>query len=292
MALSISPAYQLHSQTTDSLDTFLKLVQEETKKDVNDFLSLYTRTDKEATRCQDSQRDLSKELEDALQERNIVKVWKLIVRANQEGVPETLENLNEVCRTIANKEDMRDNMCCLKYIYLYLEKQLTTLLKHMISWFKLACDEDNIEEETEIRSEKEQTWIKILSNPLYISLEWLWRNNPKSQSKKGIRRKESKLADIIEAALDDAYLLEKIASYEHHYSRDEYMDRAKEYETFAADIVEQISASDLTQLHKIMVIKGEGSRSLSTEPKDFIQSLSLLKMAANKQRKLVRTVRL
>ena len=85
----------------------------------------------------------------------------------------------------------------------------------MLCWIS-QCVEDDLEEEAEMRSEKERTWIKILSNPLYISLEWLWRNNPNSQYKIGIRRKESKFADIIEAALDDAYLLEKIASYEHY----------------------------------------------------------------------------
>ena len=86
--------------------------------------------------------------------------------------------------------------------------------------------------------------------------------------------------------MDDAYLLEKIASYEHYYSRDEYKHRAEEYETFAADIVEQVDTSDFNQLHEIMDIEGNGSL-LSKAPANFNQSLSLLKLAADKQRKRV-----
>ncbi|KAJ7377774.1 hypothetical protein OS493_026341 [Desmophyllum pertusum] len=95
------------------------------------------------------------------------------------------------------------------------------------------------------------------------------------------REKESKFEDVIEAALDDAYLLEKIALYEHHYSRDEYTRRALECEKFAADVVE---GSNLGQLHEIMDIKGNGCLLLE-KPKDFNQSLSLLKLAADKERK-------
>ena len=155
-----------------------------------------------------------------------------------------------------------------------------------ISWIS-QCDEDDIEEEeTEMRLEKEQKWIKIFSNPLYISLEWLWRNNSKSQYKKGIRRKESKFTDIIEATLDDAYLVRKIASYDKHYSREEYKQRAKDYEKFAKDIVDEIDPSNLNQLHEIMDIKGTGCL-LMKKPCNFNESLSLLKMAADKKRKRV-----
>ena len=137
------------------------------------------------------------------------------------------------------------------------------------------CNVDEFgETKTEMRSEEERRWIEILSNPLYISLEWLWRNNPNSQYiyDKGERGKESKSTDIIEAALGDAYLLEKITSF-----RDEYKGRAEEYETFAADIVEQVHTSELNQLHEIMDINGNGSL-LKKKPADFNQSLSLLKL--------------
>ena len=140
-----------------------------------------------------------------------------------------------------------------------------------------------------MRNQKERIWIDILTNPLYISLEWLWRNNPNSQYKKGIRRKESKFTDIIEAVLDDAYILEKLASYERHYkyySRDDYRQRAMKYEKFAIDVVEQASISELKQLHEIMDIKGNGSL-LKKKPENFHQSLGLLRIAVDKQRKSV-----
>ncbi|KAJ7377783.1 hypothetical protein OS493_026350 [Desmophyllum pertusum] len=194
---------------------------------------------------------------------------------------ETLENLTETCRTIAENENNKEEGCNFKCT-LDLKKLCTTLMSS-ICWI-FQCNEEDIEVETEMRSEKEQTWIKLLSNPLYIGLEWLWRNNPNSQYKKGIRRKESKFEDVIEAVLDDAYLLEKIVSYEHHYSRDEYKHRALEYEKFAADIMEQINTPDLKQLHEIMDIEGNGSL-LKKKPDNFNQSISLLKMAADKQRK-------
>ena len=96
---------------------------------------------------------------------------------------------------------------------------------------------------------------------------------------------ESKLADVIEAALHDAHLLEKIALFEHHFSRDEYTRRAEVYETFATDVV---AGSSLEQLHVIMDIDGTGCL-LQERPKEFNQSLSLLKIAADKERKKVCT---
>ena len=48
----------------------------------------------------------------------------------------------------------------------------------------------------------------------------------------------TKREGVIEGALHDANLLEKIALYEHHYSRDEYTRRAEAYEKFAIDVVE------------------------------------------------------
>ena len=98
-------------------------------------------------------------------------------------------------------------------------------------------------------------------------------------------KKESKLKDVIEAALDDAFLLEKMASYENPFSHDKYMDRAEECEKFAIDIVEQVNGNkDL--LYNVMDIDGEGAL-VKKESNDFIRSLSLLKMAANIERKLV-----
>ena len=149
-----------------------------------------------------------------------------------------------------------------------------------------CCDDE--QPPVEFQNQEEQEWIKILTNPLYISLEWLWRNNGNSETaitaaRDEKRAKESKLQDVIEAALHDAHLLEKIALYEHNYSRDEYTKRAEEYEKFAADVVEE---SNLQQLHVIMDVEGTGCL-LQERPEDFNHSLSLLKIAADKQRKRV-----
>jgi len=66
------------------------------------------------------------------------------------------------------------------------------------------CNEDELKDTaTEMRSEEERRWIEILSNPLYISLEWLWRIIPIPRT-----RKEDVKKGMIEATLSDAYLLE------------------------------------------------------------------------------------
>ena len=128
--------------------------------------------------------------------------------------------------------------------------------------------------------QEEHQWINILSDPLYIGLNWLWRNNPNGSNQQGTTRE-----DVIEGALHDANLLEKIALYEHHYSRDEYTRRAEAYEKFAIDVVE---GSTWDQLLEIMDDKGTGCLK-KKKPGDFNQSLSLLKTAADKERKLVCT---
>lgn len=122
-------------------------------------------------------------------------------------------------------------------------------------------------------SEKDRLNLDIQSNPLCLSLEWLWRHE------------ESEKGSIIEAALDNAFLLEKMASYKNHFSHDKYMDRAEKCEKFAIDIVEQVN-DDKELLHKVMDIDGKGAL-VNKESNDFIPSLSLLKMAADKERKMV-----
>ena len=287
MADEVSLA-DVHLQTSDTFDRFLQIVQEGTKEEAHIFLLGLMQT---AENANDSRNSPLKQLEDALEDINAVQVWKLIVKINEDENNQTLENLNEVCRIIVEKENNKENESHVKCSWdcKKLCKTLKNLLYYTLSWIT-QCDEGlgDLEEEAEMQSEKEWRWIEILSNPLYISLEWLWRNNPNSHYKTEglLRRKESKFADIIEAALDDAYLLEKITSYEHYYSRDEYKRRAEEYETFAADIVQQVDTSDLNQLHEIMDIKGNGSL-LNQTPANFNQSLSLLKLAADKQRKRV-----
>ena len=273
------------AKTSDTFEEFLNRVQTETKEQVDNFLLPLIST---AENERDSQNELSKQLEDALAQSDVVEVWKLIATINDTDSNKTLENINEVCTAIAERENNKENGCHFKCSW-DCKKIYETIKNSICIFFKFMspCDLDDIGgTKTEMRSEEERRWIEILSNPLYISLEWFWRNNPNSQYKEGIRRKESKFANIIEAALDDSYLLEKIASYEHYYSRDEHKRRAEEYETFAADIVGQVDTSDLNQLYEIMDIEGSGYL-LNKTPANFNQSLGLLKLAADKKRKRV-----
>ena len=176
----------------------------------------------------------------------------------------------------------------------------------------------------------ELAWVKILSNPLYIGLEWLWRNKPRSPS---YIRKESKevkftnvvihqetdgtplvnvassnhsinsgneiknrteddeknkrkFEDVVEAALFDAYLLVRRSSYESHLTRDEYLKCATECEKFAADVVGQANCFEPNELDQIMDFEGKGAL-LKKTPKEFIHSLSLLKIATDKKREKV-----
>lgn len=275
MAQELSLVNQDPKTSADTMQVFLELVQTGTKEEVHNFLSTLIRT---AENERDSQNEPSKQLEVALAQRDVVEVWRRIAEINE------TRTLDHFCTAIADRENNNENGCHFKCSWNC--KKIGEAIKNSICYM-FECIVDELEEtKTEMRSEEERRWIEILSNPLYISLEWLWRNNPNSQYDKGARSKESKSTDIIEAALDDAYLLEKIASYEHYYSRDEKKHRAEDYETFAADIVAQVNTSDLNQLHEIMDIKGNGSL-LSKTPANFNQSLSLLKLAADKQRKRV-----
>ena len=333
MAQEVSLANQ-GAKTSDTIGKFLNLVQTGTKDEVDRFLQLLPLT-RTAENERDSQNKLSKQLEDALAQSDVVEVWKLIAKINEidSKLNETDSNLNETDsdKTRSNKTDKKKtNLKILENIIADREnnnEKIGETIRNSICYI-FECNAEELEEtKTEegqrMRSEEERTWIEILSNPLYISLEWLWRNNPKSHYEKAVGRKESKFADIIEAALDDACLLEKIASYEHYYSRDEYKRRAEECETFAADIVGQGDTSDLTQLHEIMDIEGngplalredtnpetedsnqpretmdiEGNDTMRKDPKtktkrktktqNFNESLSLLKLAVDKQRKRV-----
>ena len=281
------------AKTSDTFEEFLNQVQTGTKELVDNFLLPLIKT---AENGRDSQNELSKRLEDALAQSDVIEVWKLIAKINETDSNKTLENINEVCTAIAERENNKENGYRFNRFKCSWNIDCRKICETIMKFIRNCCkcvrtctcnvDEFGGPANTEMRSEEERRWIEILSNPLYISLEWLWRNNPNSQYKKGIRPKESKFADIIKGALDDAYLLTKIASYEHYYSRDEYKRRAEEYETFAADIVEQVDTSDLNQLHEIMDIEGNGSL-LNKTPANFRQSLSLLKLAADKKRKKV-----
>ena len=276
----------LDKRNSDTFDRFLEIIKVGTKEEMDTFLLCLFTTRNNENKYSDSQTDPSEKLRHALNDDNLVDAWKFMVETNERELSQTLENLTEVCSVITKKEGCTEDGCHLKCKW--DSQKVCEITRNSICWI-FNCDEGDLGEETELRSEKERRWIDILSNPLYISLEWLWRNNPNSQYKKGISRNESKSTDIIEAALDDAFLLEKIGSYERHYkyySRDDYRQRAMAFENFAIDVVEQVPTSELNQLHEIMDIKGNGSL-LKKKPENFHQSLGLLRIAAEKQRRSV-----
>ena len=332
MAQQVSLADQ-GIKTNATIERFLELVQTETKEKVDEFLLPLIRT---AENGRNSQNKPLEQLQEALAQSDVVEVWKLIVKINETDGKKTDSNetnsneinsnetdgkKNDSKKTNSKKTDRNESDsnetnskktlediikfserknndedgCHFKCSW-YCKKIGQTIMSAICDMFN--CNEDEPKDTaTEMPSEEDRRWIEVFSNPLYISLEWLWRKNPNSHYKtKGLlRRKESKLEDIIEAALDDAYLLEKFASHEHVYSRDEYKRRAEEFETFAADIVQQVGTSDLNQLHEILDIKGDGPLGKKkeeeveeeTKTKVFNQSLGLLKVAADKRRKRV-----
>ena len=228
-----------------NFDSFLQKVWEGT-------LDLDGDGEQEAT-----ERSYRQKLSDALEEGDAYKVWKLLTNEEFKNIPH-LKDLNEVSKSVADREEVKD------WLYRFISYEFKNLL------------ENNGKED--LPSEEDRLNLDIQSNPLCLSLEWLWRNNSKvSQSP---QHEESEKGSIIEAALDNAFLLEKMASYKNHFSHDKYMDRAEKCEKFAIDIVEQVNDD------KVMDIDGEGAL-VNKESNDFIPSLSLLKMAADKERKMV-----
>ena len=225
-----------------NFDSFLQKVWEGT-------LDLDGDGEQEAT-----ERSYRQKLSDALEEGDAYKVWKLLTNEEFKNIPH-LKDLNEVSKSVADREEVKD------WLYRFISYEFKNLL------------ENNGKEN--LPSEEDRLNLDIQSNPLCLSLEWLWRSNPKSP-----QHEESEKGSIIEAALDNAFLLEKMASYKNHFSHDKYMDRAEKCEKFAIDIVEQVNDD------KVMDIDGEGAL-VNKESNDFIPSLSLLKMAADKERKMV-----
>ena len=233
----------------------------------------HTLNSDEAVKQEETKGSCCKKLYDAIEEGDPQEVCELLKSEKFENLPH-LKDLNKVSKSIADTEGKKDCFC--KFICSELKNFCENLKKNLLK--------NNGEED--LPSEEDRVNLEIQSNPLFLSLKWLWRNNPQSpQHKESEKGKESKLKDVIEAALDDAFLLEKMASYENPFSHDKYMDRAEECEKFAIDIVEQVNGNK-ELLHKVMDIDGEGAL-VNKKSDNFICSLSLLKMAANKERKMV-----
>ena len=312
MASNLPSDYEQDIEDGKLLDEFLEKVQSGVKDDVEAFLSSYIGTDKKkeinpnATLC--------KQLIDALDEGNIILVWRLIVKMEEEPEHKTIGTLSAKFKDGRGKkmeeENVKDNGFSFESIIPCGEKLITE------------------EEKENLKDNYEQACIKILSNPLYIGLEWLWRNKPHSPSNIRKESKEVKSMDVVphqetddtplvpvrsgnhstnngdenknrteeddkkrrkfegvvEAALFDARLLVKRSFYKHDLNRDEYLKCATECEIFAADVVDQ--ADRFKELVRIMDFEGKGAL-LKKTSKEFIHSLSLLKIATDKKQKKV-----
>ena len=98
-------------KTSDTFEEFLNRVQTGTKERVDNFLLPPIKTAEDG---RDSQNELSKQLQDALAQSDVIEVWKLIAKINEADSNKTLENINEVCKAIAEREDSKDNGCRFK----------------------------------------------------------------------------------------------------------------------------------------------------------------------------------
>ena len=312
----------LDTQETDVSDTFLKLIRQEAKKDVEDEV--------------ESSKAWEDRLEVALQKNDVVLVWRLIADFREKNDKKILDNLSNDCRTIAREENAKEDNNIISITRWKMSEtwnKVCQLCKYFKEWICCKSTEDNIEDTTTAQNEEERRWILILSNPLYITLEWLWeidsntRNQPNANGtsemeadekeekpnepnankksdekadekanetsemkadKQRIKSKETTLSGIIEASLRDSLLLEKIAAYKYHqYSRDDYMNCARDLEKLAVDIVAKIGPSQLKPLHLIMDLEGTGCLLNEKKPDNFMPSVSLVRFGVEKQRKLV-----
>ena len=136
----------------------------------------------------------------------------------------------------------------------------------------------------------------VVHNPrMVVEIDSNTRNQPNANGtsemeadKQRIKRKETTFSGIIEASLRDSLLLEKIAAYKYHqYSRDDYMNCARDLEKLAVDIVAKIGPSQLKPLHLIMDLEGTGCLLNEKKPDNFMPSVSLVRFGVEKQRKLV-----
>ena len=246
------------------------------------------------------------QLLESLRKKNPHEVLAVIVREKEENA-KTLRTLNNECSAVAQRQEQRrhlireeDCLCCsIKKI----PKRILACIKNCCwGWCSQCCTD--YQQPTEDQIEEENQWIEILSNPLYISLEWLWRTyskagkiestfvengiNPQEGliteytcAKYAEKEKENENQDVIATALCNSHLLEMIGGDDQY--KDEYQRRANQIEEFAIAVV---GGSTRDQLLDIMDKNGNGCLKQKA-PKKFSQSLSLLKIAAVEERKKV-----
>ena len=255
--------------------------------------------------------NLENQLLRALGENNASNCWELLKR-NHDTVRSEYKKFQDDCNEANKKEQQREgrfhcdcrnccpkmfNFCwdCCTKMFNFCWDCCTKMFNFCRNKCKCSCcsnSEPQGSEKKGINDETKLNWIKILSNPLFIGLEWLWRTKSNCQCKfceedrKLVGKEKKKKEDVIESSLHDAYLLDETSSLKHYNSRDVYRESAEAYETFAAGVLEKASQNELYQ---IMDIKGEGCllKNNPNQHRSFIQSLSLLKSAVNKGRKKV-----
>ena len=246
------------------------------------------------------------QLLEALRKENPHEVLAVIVRGNEEKA-KTLRTLNDECKAVAQRQKREED--CLSCSIKKIPKRILACIKKCCWGCYSQCCTD-YQQPMEDQIEEEKHWIEILSNPLYISLEWLWRIHSKSgtvvttlegngnmpqevlimEQREAFtcakyaeeeKEKENENQDVVATALRDSHLLEMIAGNDQH--KDEYQRRANQIEEFAIAVV---GGSTRDQLIDIMDRRGNGCLKQKA-PKKFSQSLGLLKIAAVEERKKV-----
>ena len=252
--------------------------------------------------------DNRRQLLELLKNGDLSEIWQYIAKADDRM---TIMNL-PVCHIVVKYEAKQRKKECNCTVFCSCLKRLGMQIRRCICC-KSKCFKNS---EAQRLDNYSRRWLEILSNPLYIGVEWLWRSHHSSStSEKPNRNQQSQSQemmecqdeDVIKAALHNAYILQELAKYEHHYSRKEYKELASRCEQFAADLIEECDQDEEScgaaaravdnELHEIMDIEGKGpllSRSCNDEnhlgiskPVLYDQSLSLLKYAADKGRKTV-----
>ncbi|PFX26205.1 short transient receptor potential channel 4-like isoform X1 [Stylophora pistillata] len=231
--------------------------------------------DQDKVRERNSEDKLADDLLEALEKNDASEVWDLV----ETNHPiKTLKVMYRVSKDIAKKVRNRAKSC--NFHCEPPEKSSCIGDTYSPSGVHSVNETQQKEEERKDEARKRK-WIKILSNPLYIGVEWLWRTNTDCQCEDC---QENKDQDAIGNALQDAYLLDKIASCEHYYSLEDYKSSVEAYESFAADVLEE---STVTELYEIMDIEGDGFllRGNPQRLRKLDKSLSLLKIAVDYGRK-------
>ena len=268
---------QLEESTGEGLCHFLREIKKEEDDekiaDSQDILDL------EEGKKKEMEDQLADKLLKALENNDAFEVWVLV--GNNHPIV-SLENVHQDCKDVADSERSEGKFCNYRC-------RLSSISNAFFLGFhgcrkNSTVDERQRVEDEQKNDEKKRKWITILSNPLFISVEWLWKTKSTCQCEDCQKGKNK---DVRAGALHDAYLIKKIASYEHYYDLDDYKRSVEAYETFAADVLEQ---STLSELYEIMDIEGNGFllQDKLQQHTNLNQSLKLLEIAAKKDRKKVR----